>query len=421
MIYMSDIERYGLLGEKLGHSYSALIHDLFGGYKYELYPMPREEVPEFIRRREFRAINVTIPYKELVMPYLDTISDTARAIGSVNTIVKDAGGALHGYNTDKYGFEQLIKRSGIQICGRKCLVLGSGGSSKTVRVVLREQGAREVRIISRSGEDNYLNLNRHADAQVIVNTTPVGMFPNTGVAPIDVNMFPQLEGVLDLIYNPARTQLLLDAERRGIRSANGLHMLVAQAKLASELFRSVSLDEGIIDRVRARIERDTHNIVLVGMPGSGKTTLGENLARKLGRKLIDTDESVCAMTGGRDAACIIRTEGEAAFRSIETRAVRESGMQSGCVIATGGGVVTQSANRDPLRQNSVVFFVDRPLELLEISDTRPLSMTRAQNEALYAIRRPLYEDICDYAVKNLDAGVTVDEILRKFNAHFEEA
>ncbi len=414
------MERYGLLGEKLGHSYSALIHGLFGGYSYELYPMPREAVPGFIERREFRAINVTIPYKELVMPYLDTISDNARAIGSVNTIVKDAQGALHGFNTDKYGFEQLLKRSGIAVSGRKCLVLGSGGSSKTVRVVLREQGAREVRIISRTGEDNYSNLERNADAQVIVNTTPVGMYPNTGVAPLELSRFPQLEGVLDLIYNPARTQLLLDAERLGVRCANGLHMLVAQAKLASELFRDVQLDDGIIDRVRARIERDTHNIVLIGMPGSGKTTLGERLAQRLGRQLIDTDESVMAITGGRDAASIIRNEGEAEFRRIETCAVREAGMRSGCVIATGGGVVTQRANRDPLRQNSVIFFVDRPLEQLELSDTRPLSMTRAQNEALYAHRRPLYEELCDYAVRNIEIDTAVNDIIRAFDAHFGE-
>lgn len=420
MISMSDMERYGLLGGKLGHSYSALIHGYFGGYSYELYPMPRDEVPGFMQRREFRAINVTIPYKELVMQYLDTISDNARAIGSVNTVVKDSQGALHGYNTDKYGFEQLLRRSGIDVSGRKCLVLGSGGSSKTVRVVLREQGAGEVRIISRTGEDNYGNLDRNADAQVIVNTTPVGMYPNTGVAPVDLSMFPRLEGVLDLIYNPARTQLLLDAERLGVRCANGLHMLVAQAKLASELFRDTKLDDGIIDRVRARIERDTHNIVLIGMPGSGKTTLGERIAERLNRRLIDTDESLLTITGGRDAASIIRNEGEAEFRRIETQAVREAGMQSGCVIATGGGVVTQSANRDPLRQNSVVFFVDRPLELLELSDTRPLSMTRAQNEALYAVRRPLYEAFCDYSVRNLDIDTAVSDIIQAFDAHFGE-
>ena len=252
-----------MLGEKLGHSYSKLIHESFGGYEYDLMPTPRDQVPDFMRKKDFRAINVTIPYKETVMPYLDTISDNAHAIGSVNTIVKDETGALHGYNTDKYGFIQLVKRSGIDISGRKCIVLGSGGSSKTVRVALKELGAREVRIISRSGEDNYTNLDRNADAQVIVNTTPVGMFPNTGVAPVSLDMFPQCEGVLDLIYNPAKTALLLDAARRGIRCANGLHMLVAQAKLASELFRGTKLDDSVIDDVRASIERqradDGHN------------------------------------------------------------------------------------------------------------------------------------------------------------------
>ena len=336
-----------MLGEKLGHSYSKLIHESFGGYEYDLMPTPRDQVPDFMRKKDFRAINVTIPYKETVMPYLDTISDNARAIGSVNTIVKDETGALHGYNTDKYGFIQLVKRSGIDISGRKCIVLGSGGSSKTVRVALKELGAREVRIISRSGEDNYTNLDRNADAQVIVNTTPVGIFPNTGVAPVSLDMFPQCEGVLDLIYNPAKTALLLDAERRGIRCANGLHMLVAQAKLASELFRGTKLDDSVIDDVRADIERQTHNIVLIGMPGSGKTTIGKCVAGRLGRRLLDTDAMIPGFSDGMSASEIIQARGEAAFRAIETRAVCEAGKQSGCVIATGGGVVTQPANTDP--------------------------------------------------------------------------
>ena len=412
------MEKYGLLGGKLGHSYSKLIHELFGGYTYDLWPMPPEAVEGFMRRKEFRAMNVTIPYKETVMPYLDTISPNARAIGSVNTIVKDASGALHGYNTDKYGFEQLVKRSGIAISDRKCLVLGSGGSSKTVRTALHELGAREVRVISRSGEDNYTNLDRHADAQVIVNTTPVGMYPATGVAPLSLDMFPACEGVLDLIYNPAKTALLLDAERRGIRCANGLHMLVAQAKLASELFRDTKLDDGIIDSVRARIERDTHNIVLIGMPGSGKTTIGRLLADRLGRRFMDTDCMVPDYADGRDPGSIIRSEGEEAFRRLESTVVAEAGRQSGCVIATGGGVVTRPENTDPLRQNSVVFFIDRPLAQLELGNNRPLSMTREQNEALYARRRPLYEAVSDYRVVNECLDTAVEEILRAYDGHF---
>lgn len=417
---MIVMEKYGLLGEKLGHSYSKLIHESFGGYEYEMMPTPRDQVPEFMRNKDFRAINVTIPYKETVMPYLDTISDNALEIGSVNTIVKDESGALHGYNTDKYGFIQLVKRSGIEIAGRKCLVLGSGGSSKTVRVALRELGARDVRIISRSGEDNYTNLERNADAQIIVNTTPVGMFPNTGVAPVSLGMFPQCEGVLDLIYNPAKTALLLDAEKRGIRCANGLHMLVAQAKLASELFRGTNLDDAIIDSVRAKIERQTHNIVLIGMPGSGKTTIGKCVAGRLGRKLLDTDAIIPTIADGMSASEIIRTRGEQEFRAIETRAVCEAGKQSGCIIATGGGVVTQSVNDDLLRQNSVIFFIDRPLELLELGNDRPLSATREQNLRLYSQRLPLYEKLCDYRIENIDLNKAIGDVINAFNAHFGE-
>ncbi len=412
------MEKYGLLGEKLGHSYSKLIHELFGGYEYDLMPTPRDDVPDFMRAKDFRAINVTIPYKETVMPYLDTISDNALKIGSVNTIVKDEKGLLHGYNTDKYGFTQLVKRSGIVITGRKCLVLGSGGSSKTVRTALSELGAREVRIISRSGEDNYTNLSRHADAQIIVNTTPVGMYPNTGVAPLKLEGFPMCEGVLDLIYNPGKTALLLDAEKRGIRCANGLHMLVAQAKLASELFRDVKLDDSIIDNVRQQIERDTHNIVLIGMPGSGKTTIGQCLAERLGRRLIDTDSIIPDLSGGMSAGEVIRMRGEKEFRKIETRAICEAGKQSGCVIATGGGVVTQQSNTDPLRQNSVIFFIDRPLDELELGNDRPLSSTREQTERLYQQRLPLYKALCDYSVDNIDLDKAVNDIIEKYNAHF---
>ena len=410
--------RYGLLGEKLGHSYSKLIHESFGGYEYDMFPMPPEAVEGFMRAREFSAINVTIPYKEKVMPFLDTISDNARGIGSVNTVVKDASGALHGYNTDKYGFMQLTYRSGIEIQGRKCLILGSGGSSKMVRVALREMGAREVRVISRSGEDNYTNLDRHADAQIIVNTTPVGMYPNNGVSPIDLAMFPRCEGVLDIIYNPAKTALLLEAERRGLRCANGLHMLVAQAKLASELFRDVKLDDAVIDDVRARIERDTHNIVLIGMPGSGKTTLGRLLAARMGRRFIDTDEMIPELSGGRQAGEVIRAQGENEFRCIETEALSQACKQSGCVIATGGGVVTQMRNADIMRQNSVVFFIDRPLDMLEVGNGRPLSATRAQTAALYAMRRPLYEGMCDVRVENIDLDSALDGIMGAFDAHF---
>ena len=410
---------FGLLGEKLGHSFSPRIHQALGGYAYALMEVDREALPAFMEKRDFRAVNVTIPYKQAVIPWLDTLSDTARRIGSVNTVVRDKSGALHGYNTDYYGFIQMTRRAGIDVSGRKCLVLGSGGASRTVQVCLRDLGAAEVRVISRSGPDSYESIGLHADARIIVNATPVGMYPGNGQSPVDLSLFPGLEGVLDLIYNPAKTALLLQAEKRGVPCMNGLFMLVAQAKQASELFRDTQIDDAEIGRVARSLARDTANIALIGMPGCGKTTVGGLLAQAMGRRLLDTDAMI-EEKAGCSCGDYLRRHGENAFRALETEILRQAGGQTGCVIATGGGAVTRGENADPLRQNSVVFHLEMPLSALSRNGDRPLSAAPEALERLWALREPLYRAFRDYALTNEDAQKAAGLIRRQFEKHWEE-
>ena len=278
----------GLLGGKLGHSYSPQIHSQLGDYSYELFEKKPEELEDFLKNGDFRGLNVTIPYKKDVIPYLDELSPRAKRIGAVNTIVRREDGSLIGHNTDYFGFEMMVRASGLSIAGKKVLVLGSGGASMPVVAALTEQGANVI-VISRSGENNYNNLHLHRDASVIVNTTPVGMYPNVGNSPLDLEQFPNLEGVLDIIFNPARTQLLLDAEEKGLVAMNGLLMLVAQAKESAEWFTGKAIPDDVISAIHASLRRQMENIVLIGMPGSGKSTVGMILAEKLGKKFVDAD------------------------------------------------------------------------------------------------------------------------------------
>lgn len=384
----------GLLGEKLGHSFSPQIHALLADYEYKLYPMPVQEVEDFMKNGTWDAINVTIPYKETVIPFLDTISDEAKTIGSVNTVVRDNYNRLHGYNTDFYGFSYLVRSAGFEVDGKKCIVLGSGGSCKTVRCVLESFGAREIITISRSGENNYDNISRHYDAEIIVNTTPVGMYPNVGKIPIQLDKFTKCQGVLDLIYNPALTSLLLKAESLGIKHANGLPMLVAQAKRACEIFQNTTLDDSLIETVLSKLRLQMMNVVLVGMPGCGKSTVGAILAKKLNHELCDTDEEVTK--SGRTPAEIIKSDGEAAFRKTETEAVCAVGKLSGKIIATGGGVVTREENYIPLHQNGKIIFIDRSPALLT-SENRPLSQS-VGIQKLYNDRLPLYRKFADATI-----------------------
>ena len=402
----------GLLGRKLGHSYSPQIHAYLGEYSYDLFEREPEEVESFLKEGDFTAINVTIPYKKTVMPYC-TLTEKAKYMGSVNTIVRQPDGSLLGHNTDYFGFTSMVYKSGLDVRGKKCLVLGSGGASVTAVAVLKEMGAHVV-VISRSGEDNYENLHRHSDASVICNCTPVGMYPHNGVSPVNLDLFPKLEGVLDMIYNPARTQLLMEAENRGLVAENGLWMLVAQAKEAAEWFLNVKLPDSLIQFVYDKMRRQMENLILIGMPGCGKSTVGKLLAEKLGKTFVDADAEL-VKTYGTDIPTIFAKEGEAGFREKETSILAELGKKAGLVIATGGGCVTQDRNYPLLHQNGTLFWLLRDLRQLP-ADGRPLSQV-TKMEDMYRIRKPLYGRFADHTIDNNGAAEqTAAQILAKWEA-----
>ena len=386
---------YGLLGETLGHSFSPQIHACLGDYEYKLFEVAPEDLGDFLRSGSFEGLNVTIPYKRAVMPYLAEISENAKAIGSVNTITVLPNGTLRGDNTDYDGFLYLVRRSGIAVNGKKALVLGTGGASLPVKKVLSDLGAREIISISRTGENNYQNLEKHFDADLIVNTTPVGMYPNNLQAPLSLDGFSHLSGVLDIVYNPQKTQLILDAEQRGIPAFSGLTMLVAQAKRAAELFLNTNIDDRKNDEIYETLSRQMKNIVLVGMPGCGKSTVGKALAKRLSRPFFDADQEI-VKRAGKSIPEIFQTEGEAGFRKIETEVLFDLCRQSGAVIATGGGAVTVPQNHDILRQNSLVVFINRDIAVLP-TNGRPLSEQNDLHE-MFRQRLPLYRAVCDYEV-----------------------
>ena len=402
---------FGLLGEHLGHSFSPAIHRQLGSYDYQLVELSPDQVGPFLQKGSFRGLNVTIPYKKTVMAYCRELSPAAERIGSVNTIVRRPDGTLYGDNTDYDGFRYLLQSAGAQVRGKKVLVLGSGGASLTVRAVLADLGAGDVVTISRRGPDNYGNLDRHRDAEYIVNATPVGMYPDTGISPVNLDQFPRCKGVFDLIYNPAKTQFLLDGERRGMLWANGLGMLVAQARAAAERFLDAPIPEGRVAEITANMEKETHNLLLIGMPGCGKTTIGRELARRLNRPLEDVDRRIAA-TAGRPIPEIFAQEGEEGFRIREHLALCTVSKESGRVIACGGGIVTRKENWDPMRQNSTVIYLRRDLSLLPTSG-RPMSQANPV-ETLYRQRAPLYEQLADLTVENCGTPVeTANEIIRR--------
>lgn len=386
----------GLLGRKLSHSYSPQIHSYLGDYSYGLFEKEPKELEDFLRNRDFTGLNVTIPYKKDVIAYLDELSPVAKKMGAVNTIVRRADGALYGHNTDYFGFHYMVQKSGLNVKGKKVLVLGSGGASNTAVAVLEELGANVI-VISRSGENNYGNLSRHYDARVIVNTTPVGMYPNTGTSPVEPEHFEDLEGILDVIYNPQRTQLLLDGENLMVPTENGLWMLVAQAKESAEYFLGKKLSDQLISEIHHKLTVQMQNIILIGMPGCGKNTVGQALAEKLGREFVDADEEIIRLAG-KSIPEIFAQDGEEAFRDWETKALISLGKRSGLVIATGGGCVTQLRNYPFLHQNGTIVWLQRDLAKLP-TDGRPLSQSNSL-EAMYGKRKKLYQAFADITVNN---------------------
>ncbi len=386
----------GLLGGKLGHSYSPQIHRRLGDYSYELFEKNAEELENFLRNGDFVGLNVTIPYKKAVIPYCAELSPRAKALGAVNTVVRRSDGSLIGHNTDYFGLQMMLRASGLQVANKKVLVLGTGGASNTAVAVLQAQGAKVV-VISRSGKNNYENLQLHSDAAVIVNATPVGMYPNVGESPVDLAFFPALEGVLDVIYNPARTKLLLDAESSGLITCNGLLMLVAQAKESAEWFTGNPIDDNIIPAIHRKLRNQMENIVLIGMPGSGKSTVGKLLAEITGKTFVDAD-AYLVEKAGKSIPEIFATEQEAGFRALETEVLAQLGMQSGLIIATGGGCVTQERNYPLLHQNGTLFWLQRDLDRLPV-DGRPLSQTTNLSK-MYEIRKPMYQHFADHSINN---------------------
>ncbi len=406
---------YGCIGEHLSHSYSREIHTrLTDKYDYILKEIPPEGLDAFMKSGSFRAINVTIPYKQAVIPYLDEISPEAESIGAVNTVVR-RGDKLFGYNTDFLGMCRLIQRAGVEISGKKVLILGSGGTSKTANAVARHLGASAVLTASRHPNADQISyddaIREHTDTQIIINTTPVGMYPKNSGCPIDIEQFPELCGVFDAIYNPNRTNLITKAQKCGIKAEGGLYMLVAQAAYAVEKFLGTSIPESEFERVYSDIRRQKANIVLIGMPGCGKSTVGRALAEKYGRTFIDTDEEITKMTG-RAPDEIIRCDGVDAFRDIESQIIEDISPIGSAVISIGGGGILRERNAELLRMNGILFYLDCPLELLTVSHDRPLSSTRAALEERYRERLPIYRRHADFVIasdKNLESNIKLIE------------
>lgn len=387
---------YGLLGRNLSHSYSPQIHSAFADYDYRLMEIEPDKLESFMRNANFSGINVTIPYKKAVLPYCDELTPQAKRLGAVNTIVKKPDGTLWGHNTDYFGFLEMVKRSALNVQGKKALVLGSGGAGVTASAVLTDLGATVI-TISRNGEHNYNNLHLHQDASIIVNATPVGMYPNNGTAPIALSAFPNLEGVLDLIYNPFKTDLLLEAEEKGLVTLNGLYMLVAQAKESAEYFSATTISNEKIKDVYCSLKLQMENIILIGMPGSGKSTIGAMVAKALGRQFVDTDQLIVERVK-MSIPDYMEKYGLERFRQEESSVIRDISKQSGLIIATGGGCVTREDNYRPLHQNGTVIWINRPICKLS-TEGRPLSVS-GNLEDMYTARSPLYSRFADLKIKN---------------------
>ena len=409
---MSTAMRRGLIGEHLGHSYSQRIHETLGGYPYELIEVAPQDLDAWMKNKDFAALNVTIPYKKAVIPYLEELDERARRIGAVNTIVNDHG-RLIGKNTDYYGCRFMLEQAGIEIQGRKVILLGNGGAAQAVQAVLEDLGAAAIVKVKRNPSPETLTYEEayrdHSGAQVIVNTSPVGMFPAQEGIPVELDRFPQLESVADVIYNPHRTRLIVEAQKRGCRTATGLSMLTAQAAEAIEAFIGKPVAPESILRMTAELAREKMNLVLIGMPGCGKSTIARKLAEISGRPAVDIDQRIVERIGMpiRD---FFAQQGEARFRQIEAEILAEVTLQTGQIIATGGGIVKDWENVRRLRQSGKVYFLDRSLDQLETDPSRPLSSSREALRQLYDQRINLYRAACDQQIEN---NGTADQTARR--------
>ena len=412
--------RIGLIGEKLGHSFSKPIHEALADYTYELIPLAKDEFAPFMEQRNFQAINVTLPYKEDVIPYCDVVDERARAIGAVNTIVQREG-KLFGYNTDFDGFLYMAERHGIDFSNKKILILGTGGTRKTITAVAKSRGVREILVASRSAKEgtiSYEQCKEHPDVDIIINASPQGMYPNNGTCLIDLANFPQCTAVMDVVYNPLKTALLLQAEQRDIQAINGLEMLVAQAKYAAEYFVGRSIAQGQIDRIYQSLRMDLSNIVLIGMPSAGKTTLGRRLSKLLGKTFVDADEMLVSEQK-QSIPEIFARGGETLFREMEADVIARIGKQTGQVVATGGGVIKRESNMQALRQNGLIIFLDRDCKRLMTDPNRPLSSSPAAIEQMERERRPLYKAYSDLHVQNNgNPKQTLMEMEKQIHAYF---
>ena len=411
--------RYGLLGEKLGHSFSKEIHNMLGDYSYDLIEVAKEDFDSFVASGDFDGVNVTIPYKEAIIPSLKYIDDAAKAIGAVNTVVRKSD-ALYGYNTDFYGMVKLINHAKVGIKGRKIAILGTGGTAKTARAVAEHLGAKEILTVSRTDKPSTITYDmlysQHNDIEVVINTTPKGMYPNADECPLDLDKFSQLFGVIDAIYNPLRSTLVVEAKKRGMRAEGGLYMLVAQAVRASEIFTGKKHDEKIIDKIYRKLIRSKENIVLIGMPASGKSTVGRILEKRLSKKLFDTDKLI-----EHKAKCSIpemfRTQGEDYFRDFESNVIKEISAKNGIIIATGGGSILRGVNVDNFKKNGRLYFIDRPLTKLIPTSNRPLASNAHDIEKRFNERYSIYSKVADVRIdSNTSAPISADKIIEDYNS-----
>ena len=404
---------YGLIGEKLPHSFSKEIHEKLAGYDYQLKELTAAQLPAFLEKRDFKGINVTIPYKQAVIPYLDELDHKARAIGAVNTIV-NRDGRLYGYNTDYDGMVALIRHAGLSLEGKTVLILGTGGTSKTAMAVATDLGAASVQRVSRSGKAGAISYEeaQRLPVQILINTTPSGMYPHPDGQPMDLSRFGWLEGVLDAVYNPLRTRLVLQARDNGARAQSGLYMLVAQAAAACEHFLGEKLPGDTLRKVYRTVHGEKQNIVLTGMPGSGKSTVGRILAREMGREFVDTDTEIIRLAK-KSIPDIFAQRGEAYFRDLESQAIAELSQRTGLVIATGGGAILRAENVRRLRQNGRIYFLDRPVEDIVPTGDRPLSRDREALEKRYAERYPRYVTAADTRIPVTGAADTVAKAIRE--------